>query len=211
MEPFATLTVDRGDRPQFFDFCMHQISRFTVQPKHTIIVNEPPTSEAIDITKRMKMGITAAKGLGIDIVYIIESDDYYSASYIEEMWIGDQDFIGCSKSLYYNLQNKTYNEFPHPNRSSLFCTAFRISALENFPWPPENTTFLDLILWQYANRYPQKKILLLDRSIGVGIKHGIGKRAGTGHRLTMPHKDSADMNFLKSKVDGEAMIFYRSL
>ena len=82
MEPFATLTVDRGDRPQFFDFCMHQISRFTLQPKHSIIVNEPPTSEAIDITKRIKMGITAAKGLGIDIIYIVESDDFYKADLI---------------------------------------------------------------------------------------------------------------------------------
>ena len=207
-EPFCTLTVDRGDRPQFFDFCMHQISRFTIQPKHTIIVNEPPTSNAVDLTIRMRKGITAAKNLGMDIVYVIESDDYYPKDYIEKMWIGSNDFIGSEKTLYYSLQNKTYNEFYHQGRSSLFCTAFRISALEGFKWPPDDTIFLDLFFWRYAQH---RKSILTPISIGVGIKHGVGKRAGSGHNMTMPHKDSADMSFLRSKVDSEAMTFYRSL
>lgn len=210
MEPFATLTVDRGDRPQFFDFCMHQISRFTTQPKHTIIVNEPPTSNATDLTKRMRMGIVAARNLGIDLVYVIESDDYYPKDYIEKLHTGVKyDFIGSQKSLYYNLQNKTYNTFDHPNRSSLFCTAFRISALEKFVWPPDDTIFLDLILWKHA--MDGGNTLLFDDPKSIGIKHGIGKRAGSGHRMEMPHKDSMDMSFLRSKVDQEAYAFYRSL
>lgn len=209
LEPFATLTCSRGDRPQFFDFCMHQITRLTMQPKHTVIVNEPPKSNAADITLRIRKGLTAIKNLGIDIVYIIEDDDLYPKDYIEQQWIGTHDFIGRSKSLYYNLQNRTYNEFTHPGRSSLFCTGFRISALKDFDWPPDETVFLDILLWKHAIK--KGNYNLIDKSIGVGIKHGVGKTAGIGHRLLMPLSDSKDMSFLKSKVDQDAMTFYKSL
>jgi hypothetical protein len=209
MEAFATITTTRGDRSQFLENCKKQINRFTIQPKHVIIVDEEPKSNAVDLTRRLKMGITAAKGLGIDIVYVVEDDDFYPKDYIEKMWIGGNDFIGCSKTLYYNIQNRTYNEFTHPGRSSLFCTGFRISALEGFDWPPDDTIFLDIILWKYAMK--RGNVHLQDSSIGVGIKHGIGKRAGSGHRMEMPHKDSADMSFLRSKVDSEAFEFYKTL
>lgn len=209
MEPFATLTVDRGDRPQFFNFCRHQIDKLTIQPKHSIFIADPPSTIEPDITLRMRKGIVAARNLGIDIVYVMESDDNYPDDYIERMWIGQNDFIGCSKSLYYNLKNKTYQEFSHPKRSSLFCTAFRISALDRFLWPPDDTIFLDLYLWKYAHTKGMKAVLL-DESIGVGIKHGIGKTAGAGHRMVMPNVDTNGA-FLKLKVGQEAYAFYQTL
>lgn len=208
MEPFCTITPSRGDRPKFFNFCMHQIARFEPAPADYFILDHAPTSNKVDITLRVKIGIAAAKAKGIDVCYIIEDDDHYPANYFETMDIGGNDFVGCSKSLYYNLKNRTYNEFNHPNRSSLYCTGFRISALDRFQWPPDDTVFLDIILWKYALKHKHK---LIEHSVGVGIKHGVGKTAGTGHRLVMPNQDNSDMDFLKSKVDKEAFIFYRSV
>lgn len=207
MEPFATLTCSRGDRPQFLQFCRRQIERFTIQPKHSIFVEEPPKDKEPDLTKRIRMGIVAARNLGIDIIYIIEDDDYYPPDYIEQHWIGSFAFLGRSKSLYYNIRNKTYAELPHPKRSSLYNTAFRISALQKFAWPEDNTIFLDLHLWKHAQQWPH---LLMNEVLGVGIKHGTGLTAGIGHKIVMPNKD-ADSSFLRSKVDSEAFKFYQSL
>lgn len=208
MEPFCTLTVDRGDRGQFLDFCRHQIDRFVRQPKHKIFVTEPPTSDKVDLTKRIKMGIQAAKGLGIDIIYIVESDDWYDKHYIGRHWIGDNDFIGSSKTVYYHIFNKSYTVHSHPNHSSLFCTAFRISALENFIWPPDDTVFLDIDLWRHAIK--GGNYILRDEPIGVGIKHGIGKCAGNGHRAHYQDVDK-DGSILRGLVDREAYAFYQSL
>lgn len=207
MKPFATITPDRGDRVPLYNFCIHQLGRMLQPPDETFFINHPPLSEAIDITLRVRLGIAAAMKAGIDICYIVESDDFYSADYFQTMDIGDNDFIGCSKSLYYNIKNQTYNELSHDKRSSLYCTGFRISALKNFDWPPDDTTFLDMVLWKYAMK---KKYKLIDHSVGVGIKHNIGIRAGKGHRMVMPNKDP-DWSFLKSNVDTQAYALYRSL
>lgn len=206
MEPFATLTTSRGDRPQFLSFCKHQISRFTIQPKHQIFVTEPPLNDKVDLISRVKMGITAAKGLGIDIIYIIEDDDAYSADYIERHWIGAFAFIGSTKSIYYNIKNKTYTTHQHQH-SSLFCTAFRISALEGFRWPPDDEPFLDIPLWRHAKNWPH---YLNPEPVAVGIKHGIGKCAGNGHKHVYQDIDK-DSSYLRSLVDREAYAFYRSL
>lgn len=208
MEPFATITPDRGDRPKFYNFCVHQLSRFEPAPTDYFPIDHEPTSREPDLTLRVRMGIAAAKAAGIDIVYIVESDDHYPKNYFEIIDIGDHDFIGCSKSLYYNLRNKTYAELTHEKRSSLYNTGFRISALEGFSWPPNNHVMLDLLLWKFAQK---KNYKLVDHPVGVGIKHGVGMTGGKGHKMTFANQDDAEMSFLKSKVDNEAFAFYRSL
>lgn len=208
MEPFATLTVDRGDRPQLLDFCRHQIDRFVREPAHKIFVTEAPLNDKVDLTRRIKMGIQAAKNFGIDIIYIVESDDFYGKHYIGTHWIGGYDFIGSTKSIYYNIRNKSYAVHSHPNHSSLYCTAFRISALEGFNWPPDDTVFLDIDLWRHAIK--RGNYLLTDEPRGVGIKHGIGKCAGNGHRAHYPDVDN-DGEILRGLVDREAYAFYKSL
>lgn len=203
---FCTITPDRGDRPQFLNFCRHQLDRMTVKPDHSYFILDEPKNSKADLTWRIKLGLFMAERDGFDIAYIIESDDYYPADYFEKMDIGENDFIGCSKTIYYNLRNRTWNEFEHEKRSSLFNTGFRISALKDFGWPSNDHLFLDILIWKHAQR---KKALLLDEAVGVGIKHNIGKVGGIGHKLTMPNVD--DWKYLADKVDQEALIFYKSL
>lgn len=208
MEPFCTITPSRGgERPKFLDFCKHQISRMTIQPKESFFISHPPVSETPDLILRIQLGIAAAQKAGIDICYIIEDDDYYSSYYFEVAEMGDNDFVGFDKTIYYNIKNNSYNEIDHPHRSSLFCTGFRISALKRFSWPPDHAVFLDMDLWRYASRYNTK---VIDKPMAVGIKHGIGITGGKGHSMDFPLKDP-DWKYLKSKVDQEAYIFYKSL
>jgi hypothetical protein len=180
----------------------------TVQPAETFFIDHPPINDEVDIVVRIRMGIAAAEKAGIDICYIIEDDDAYPANYFETMAMGENEFIGSSKSIYYSVKSNTYQEFTHPTRASLYCTGFRISALKRFSWPPNDTVFLDLILWRYALKYRHK---LIPEPVGLGIKHGIGKTGGIGHRMNLKQRDDLDRSFLKSKVDAEAYAFYRSL
>lgn len=180
----------------------------TVQPDETFFVDHEPPDSRIDLSLRVRLGIAMAVSAGIDICYIVEDDDYYPADYFEKMNMEGLDFIGSNKTIYYNPLTASYQELSHSYRSSLCFTGFRISALQKFRWPPEDTVFLDVILWRYAMDYRYK---LFDEPVGVGIKgHGKGKAAGIGHRMDLRVKDP-NYQFLKSQVDKEAYAFYRSL
>ena len=204
---FCTITPDRGDRPQFLDFCRHQLERMEVKPDKSYFILDEPKNSRPDLTWRLKLGLHMAERDGFDICYIIESDDYYPKDYFEKMYLHDgEDFIGCSKTVYYNLRNQTWNEFSHEKRSSLFNTGFRISALKGFDWPANDHLFVDIMLWKHAMKHNH---YLYDEAVGVGIKHNVGKVGGIGHKLTMPNQD--DWQYLKDKVDPEAFMFYKSL
>lgn len=171
------------------------------------IMNDPPKNDAVDLVPRIRQGIELAKKDGFTHVYCIESDDFYACDYLARPL--DFDFFGYSDTYYYNLRNRTYAKYLHPNRSSLFCTAFKISALEKFKWPPDDTIFLDLEIWKHASR-GRFKVKLLKNNPNLGIKHGLDLCAGKGHKFNMRNKDE-DLSFLKIRVDGEAFEFYKDL
>ncbi len=117
------------------------------------------------------------------------------------------DFIGDPESLYYNIQTRRYQVFKHPRRASLFTTAFRVSALDKFKWPPDNHVFLDIDIWKYAKNKKCKFI----QSGAVGIKgHSLGKTGGKGHTMKLKNEDP-DLSFFKSKVSGWHLEQYRKM
>jgi hypothetical protein len=203
---FATITMDRGDRKPFMDFCEQQILRFEVRPDKVYFIDHPPTSNQVDLIPRVKEGIQQAKADGYDLVFILESDDFYDATYFNH--IPNADFIGEANSIYYNLRNKTYQNFNHPGRSSLFTTGFKISALEGFKWPKNEERFLDIALWKYANE--SKKSIAWRETGAIGIKHNLGLTAGKGHQMYLKNSDK-DHSWLAEHVDEEALTFYKSL
>jgi hypothetical protein len=206
---FCTITTSRGDRPKLLEFCKYQLSRMTVKPDRSYFIDHPPADDRKDLIARVQRGIAIARGDGFDKVYIVEDDDFYPANYFERMELDGQDFIGCNRSLYYNINNRTYEYLHHPNHSSLYCTAFKISALTGFQWPEPQAIFLDLRLWRHAKKQ-NKKILLKHDPIGVSIKHNIGVVGGSGHRRELARRDP-NLEFLKSQVDSEAFEFYKNL
>jgi hypothetical protein len=207
MSDFCTITPSRGDRPQFLEFCKHQLSRMTVKPVESFFITAPPLDGRYDIVWRINAGVVNAKLNGIDKVYIIEDDDYYPVDYFERMPIGENDIVGCPYSFYYNLRNRTYQQLVHVNRSSLFCTGFSISGMNirfnRFKFDSPN---FDLALWRESKK---KKRKFYD-SGAVGIKHGIGLCGGRGHRSVLKHSDE-NMEWLKANVDSEAFEFYKGL
>jgi hypothetical protein len=205
---FCTITPTRGDRPQFLEFCKHQLSRMKVKPDHSYFIDFPPASSFPDLTPRVKEGLRQAKLDGFEYAFIVEDDDYYSPDYFERMDINGHDFIGGLRTTYYNIKTKRYQHLHHDGRSSLFTTGFKISALDKFPWDKIKDTDvrLDIHLWEHARRSPRKYAT----SGAVGIKHGTGLCAGGGHFKEFKIADP-DMAWLSQNVDSEALIFYKTV
>jgi hypothetical protein len=202
---FCIITPTRGDRHKLLDF---NISRIDGLP--SIIVDYSPKANEIDIVPRVQEGIKIAKELGFEFVFIMEDDDHYPTNYFDAFDYNNFDFVGYEDTYYYNIKNRTYQKFDHAGRSSLFCTGFRISTLDQFNWPNNDYKFLDIRLWEYAQR-TSDKIQLLKNNPALGIKgHGIGRYAGKGHELRMKETD-ADLSFLRSRVDYSAWEFYLKL
>ena len=214
MEKFCVIIPDRDDRPEFLEHCIFQMERQTLRPDKIYLegLEIKPTNN-FDLIKRVRRGITEAVRDGIDICYIIENDDYYPDNYFGKMFIYHFDFIGIPKSIYYNIRVGKIAHMEHEKNSSLFCTGFRISALKDFDWPPDDYLSLDLKLWEYAR---ERAIRLRDSFIyrypgvmPIGIKHGVGLCAGTGHNPEFPlYKEDPDFKWLKENIRPESFDFY---
>lgn len=203
---FCTITPSRGDRPQFLEFCKHQLSRMTIKPDHSYFIDYPPKSGDVDLVERIQKGIRQAQADGFEDCHIIEDDDFYPADYFTKNNLERLDFIGEEKTTYYNLRNKTWQTMHHAGRSSLFLTGFKISALKEFNWPKRTERFLDLSLWSYAKGKKRSYV-----STGaIGIKHNVGLCGGKGHVLRMKNED-LQMEWLKANVSTDAYLFYKSL
>lgn len=211
MEYIATVTPTRGDRKKFFEFCGIQIDKQTLQPTNKYFIAFNPDGPEPDLTKRVRGGYELAKKDGMDWIIVWEDDDCMPSNYIETLseHFKDYDFVGYSDTLYYNIRNRTWMHQYHSGRSSLFCTAFRIGAMEDFIWPADHYLWLDLRIWDHA-RDKRKKVKLMTDNPCVGIKHNVGMVAGKAHRLKLENKDPG-LQFLKSKVEDYQYQFYKSL
>lgn len=205
MTDFAVIVPTR-DRPEFFQFCKWQLDQQTIQPTARYYIAYKPTSPEIDLVKRIKSGVELAKMDGIDVVYVIEDDDALSRTYFERTLplFNRADFVGDDKTYYYNIFNCRWSLFRHPGRSSLFTTAFRISALQRFKWPPDNEKFLDMAIWKFATK------MAFTESENIGIKHSIGMVGGKGHKMRLDHPDPG-MLWLKKRLEPYQVEFYEKL
>jgi hypothetical protein len=206
MEKFAVIIPDRNDRPELIQHCFKQLSRMTVKPDQVFHINWSPISSQVDLVERVLDGACKAKAAGFDLVFIIENDDYYKPDYFERFGDFNGDIFGDDMTYYYHLKNRQYKSMPHPGRASLFTTGFRISALKDFQWGGDQ--FLDGRLWDYAKRNRLKRVFV--NTGAIGIKHGIGKCGGKGHKMKMINCDS-HMSWLKGRVDPESYLFYSEL
>lgn len=203
------LTADRQDRPELLTHCKEQVSRFVSSFAEHQIIDYPAKNDRPDLTERVRVGYEYAKVQGYDWIAIIENDDHYKPEYLTQIlrMTDGADFIGSEFTYYYNLRNRTWERTMHPNHSSLFCTAFRVSAMKDFKWNLANKVFLDLDLWEYARRFRRTFVELP----AIGIKgHGQGLCGGKGHVQVMKNKDP-DLAWLKSKIDEQSYNFYSTI
>ena len=97
----------------------------------------------------------------------------------------------------------------HEKRASACCTAVTKEVL-NIKYPDDSYPFLDMEVWTQIHN---KSVINEDNFYHVGFKHGIGKTGGHGHPMNWPKYRETDIDdsFLKSIIDEESFLFYKSL
>lgn len=207
---FCSITPSRGgERKEFFEFCIKQLNVLNAgHPTNAYLMNEHPKTSEIDLVPRIREGLQLAKKDGFEWAFILEDDDAMPDNYFSRYspYFNKVDFIGDNQTYYYNILTLRWSIFKHSGRSSLFTTAFRISALDDFKWPADNSKFLDIDIWKHARN--RKKIFV--DSGAIGIKHSQGLCGGKGHKMRLDHADPK-MSFLKSKVSPYQFEFYKDL
>lgn len=173
------------------------------------LIDYPPVDDRMDLYQRLAVGVSKAKADGMDFCSVVEDDDWYHIGYlskIKEIARPTIDIIGFSDTTYYHLKTKGVIRMDHPGRSSLFCTSFKTTAFDKLPVDPHG--YLDMAWWKAATASLSWRLVESSR-LALGIKHGIGKTGGNGHRPAMYRVH--DQNFLRNFVDKESFEFYEQL
>lgn len=207
----GTLTIDRGDRPQFLEFCKQQLNNQTLQPDVKLIFDEKPKSSLPDLTYRYRKGFEKLFNEGCEVVFCIENDDAYSNKYIETMynaWLkhGKPDIIGINSTIYYHIFSQKHSELEHKGHSSMMSTGFTKAVLD-VQWPSDDHIFLDLWLW----RRMKGVLLTIKEPICVGIKHDIGLCGGKAHDPNWGKLQDNNFSYLSTKIDSESLEFYKNV
>lgn len=218
----GVIIPDRGDRPLLMENCLKMFSKNQItcfKLKHEVLwfsanANEIPASDEVDIVPRIRLGYQElTDNWKVDIIAIIENDDFYSTEYLAYMvdqWEkhGRPDLFGTSYTIYYHMKFKAYYKFHHSQRASLMNTLIKPGL--DFQWPVDREPFLDIHLW---NNIINRVIFTPDKHYSIGMKHGIGKCGGGMHeddhmnRLRYPNHDH-NGEFLKDHLDPESFNFY---
>lgn len=207
MATIGVLIPDRNDRPQFLEHLFKMLKGQTMQPDFIELVNFLATSEAPDLTKRVRIGFETLKEKGCDCVLIMENDDYYSCTYIERMvntWlaVSKPELLGICYTYYFHIFKGKYRLLNHPNRASLMNTL--ISCAINPNWCEDSEVYLDLHLWKNHKGVTFAPV----QPLAIGIKHGIGKCGGNGHdKMQMQNDCSEILKFISL----ESLEFYTKL
>jgi len=208
----AAIIPTRGDRQQLLQNCLRLCERQTHKFDEIILMDEPPLSPGYDITYRYRKGYEMANQKGVDLVFLIEDDDWYSEKYVETMlqnWQEDKpDILGIQYTVYYHLKLQKYKFWQHLKRASAMSTVLKSNL--DIHWPVDNEPYLDIHLWM-QNKHLSKK-LITPEIISVGIKHGMGVTIAKGHHTGRFNLfDTDDMGFLQKTVDPESFEFYLNL
>jgi hypothetical protein len=166
------------------DDCMPRTTDFitdSFRPGWTVVKCYPsPAWKEGDNTqyRNMEAGLKVIENTGgIDTVFIIEDDDYYSSPYLEEMVkrMGNYGVVGEANTIYYNVNVPGWLRNRNDRWSSLFQTAFSPSVIPVFS-RMQRFKFIDINLF----RVVQNQLLFnLERPLSIGIKGQPG-RAGIG-------------------------------
>ena len=200
---------DRKDRPLFLANCLRMIHEQTVKPDIVELVNDDPLSDDCDITWRYRLGYERMRKRNLDIIFLMENDDYYAPDYIETMlneWHkhGCPEIFGTNYTIYYNIKLFAWFTMNHLTRSSAMSTMLRPDL--TFPWCADNEPYTDIHLWDKLKGV----VFQPSKHICLGIKHGIGLCGGRGHndRLHRFTELDHDKRLLSQVMDNKSFDFY---
>ncbi len=209
MVRLGVICPDRGDREKFLEQFHRQIARQTLKPTIVEVVDYVPESFNCDITQRYKRGYDVLRGKDIDVIAMLEVDDWYAPNYLEVMcenWLkyGKPKMLGLNYTIYYHLFVGKSFVFKHEKRSSMMSTLMRPDM--DIEWCKDDYAYTDSHLWKTVGGivFNPKQI------ITVGLKHGIGLCGGQYHSSNLQRYNENNIDF-RRLVGEEDYAFYRSL
>lgn len=213
----AVVTPTRGDRPNFFAQYKRLLERQTRQPDILEIVDYPAVPGVIDLTARYRAGFDQAIAKGCDAIVVMEDDDAYRSTYLEEferrIAATSSLVVGSDVTYYYHVGTRRYKVIKHPGRASMMYTAIRPEVVRLFPWPKPSELCLDIHLWKWAAAHRKGKTFTPAPLQAIGIKHGEGFRATRSHKQSAgPVRgwvDDPGMLWLAKHVDSQSLPFYK--
>lgn len=218
----GVIIPDRGDRPEFIQHCITLLRNQTVQPTCVAFMVYEPESDQKDITQRYRRGYDEMRNRRLDVLFLMESDDYYAPKYIETMlheWlaVGRPELFGLTHTIYYHIGIRKYFTMHHTERSSAMCTMIKPDL--NFNWCPDIEPYTDTHIWMSARHTDTGKELTRAQytphaPICMGIKHGVGLTGGNMHTDRLDRYDNHgqpdhDWKFLFDVVDPLSFAFYK--
>lgn len=205
----ACLIPDRSDRPRFLKQCLWLLAQQTIQPDIIELVNYPPESTKCDITQRYRRGYDLLRNLELDVIFLIENDEYYAPNYIEcqlAAWndAGRPSLFGMRATEYYHVRHFAHFTFHHEQRSSAMNTLIKPDL--SFPWCADDYEYTDVHLYQTL----PYRLWLPETPICLGIKHGEGMVGGKCHTddLDVYRNRDNDKEWLRAHTDPASFEFY---
>lgn len=196
----------RNDRPHFLRNCLRMIDAQTVQPEIVELISEPPVLNGCDITWRYRKGYERLRNKGLDAIFLMEDDDWYSPDYIEIMlkeWEGNSrcDIFGTRYTIYYHILYHQHFTMYHQDRASAMNTLIKPDL--HFLWCDDSDPYTDMHLWQALKGYT----FVPEKIISIGIKHGVGLTGGHTHTNKL-HRYKEKNIKLSEVMDKESCEFY---
>lgn len=205
-KPGVTLITPTGERKLALSICQRYIDRQTYSGLLQWVIADDGTessqdalhptsgkyelsylrrSSVRDKTKSITGNVSACLfAVNYDHVLIIEDDDWYRPTYIEETLqrLQNCQLAGEGYSKYYNIPHQKFRVNHNLEHASLFQTALKATALE-YLWVSclkRDSAFIDTRLW---NKSGLPKKIFCDKTTSIGIKGLPGRNGiGAGHR-----------------------------
>jgi glycosyltransferase involved in cell wall biosynthesis len=212
----------RGDRPLFLKNCIRLLQNQTLTPHLVAVIDHEPASDDCDITKRYRAGYDRLRDQDLDVIALMEDDDWYAPDYLELMcnkWaeLGRPDLLGTDYTIYYHIKLFAHFTMYHDQRGSAMGTLIKPDM--DFNWCHDSQPYTDSHLWviakhQSTGRKLNGKIFKPAKHICMGIKHGVGMRGGDSHLSRLDRYTTNTgipdygKSFLKSIVDPDSFQFY---
>jgi len=205
----GVIVPHRNDRPEFLSNLKRMLNYQTVQPDLIHFVDYEPESNKCDITQRYRRGYDFMRNKGLDVIFLMEVDDWYSNTYIEYMlaaWNdnGKPDIFGTNYTIYYHIKLFAMFTFNHIQRSSAMSTMIKPDL--TFPWCIDEEPFTDTHIWKHV----KGRTFCPSKQICLGIKHGTSMTGGQSHidRLHRYIKTDHNKDFIREIMDKDSYNFY---
>ncbi len=146
-------------------------------------------------------------------IFIIEDDDYYSPSYLEEMTkrLVGYKVAGELLTIYYNVVSRTWIRNRNKTHVSLFQLVFTRDMIDLFKKSLQ-AKFIDMEFFNllYKNKYEKDINLFKGDDYAIGIKGMVGRRGiGAGHVMNLGGRNDSRLKYLTEKIGNDASYYER--